>query len=309
MKDWYEADSTWEPWAKDREQYAKAFVVEGRFHSGVHEDVVKDFRIATHIMASAWYHYPMYDEALRKLLGTIEMAIKLRAKELGIRVTKRTRLQELIDKLFPVDKGEQFNAQLHRLRDIRNRYAHPEHYSFGAIAIQPIMVPLVNTLNRVFLSDDQTAANQTYLKTMRDRVAELAASAFVLTWQGHHYVIKEAVLLDAHQINDKWVSLWAIYPVLDDAAEALTVDNCPTPIMVGLEDAAIIQGILVAMEQGTEKLVYLVPLSDSSYLNKVEEHIKAWESIDTMEKEMMDMVQRQVVWSKLNEFQYQHFWV
>lgn len=309
MKDWYEADSTWGVWVKDREQYAKAFVREGRFHSGVHEDVVKDFRIATHIMASAWYHYPMYDEALRKLLGTTEMAIKLRAKELGIRVTKRTRLQELIDKLFPADKGEQFNARLHTLRDIRNTYAHPEHYKFGGIAIHSIMVPLVNTLNRVFLSNDQIAANQAYLKTMKDKVAELVAPAFVLTWQEHNYVVKEVVLLDAHQVDGKWVSFWAIYPVLDNAAEVLSVDDCPTPIMVGLEDAAIVQETLVAMELGTEQLVYLVPLSDSTYLSKVEEHINAWESLDTINKEMIDLVQKQVVWSKLDEFQYQHFWV
>lgn len=309
MKDWYKADSTWGVWVKDREQYAKVFVREGRFHNGVHEDVVKDFRIATHIMASAWYHYPMYDEALRKLLGTIEMAIKLRAKELGIRVTKRTRLQELIDRLFPADRGEQFNAQLHALRDIRNTYAHPEHYKFGGITINGIMVPLVNTLNRVFLPIDQITANQTYLKAMKDKLAELVAPAFVLTWHEHNYVVKEAVLLDAHQVNSKWVSFWAIYPVLDNAAEVLSVNDCPTPIMVSLEDAAIIQGTLVATELGTEQLVYLVPLPDSSYLNKVEEHVKAWESLDVMKKEMMDMAQKHVVWSKLNEFQYQHFWV
>lgn len=307
MKNWYEPDSTWKLWVESQEEYAEKFVYEGRFHSGVHKDVVKDFRIASQIMAGAWYHYPMYDEAIRKLLITIEMAVMLRAEEVDIDVPERAHLETVIKKLFPKSR-EQFSAQLHQLRKIRNRYAHPKHHSFGAIALRPIIIVLVNALNRIFLTDDQAAADLEHVKTMRDKLAQLTAPAYVLTWREKQYVIKQAALLDARQVEGRWISFWTFYPILQNPKETLTLDNCPLPIMAGLVDAVIAQESFVAKEISTDLPVRLEPLVGSFYLSKVEEHVQAWASLDTEEQGMIDVVQRDVVWDELNEFQYQYFW-
>jgi hypothetical protein len=307
VKDWYEHDSTWNVWVKNREEYVEKFVHEGRFHSGVHEDVVKDFRIATHIMAGAWYHYPMYDEAIRKLLITVEMAVMLRANEVGIDVPERAHLETVIKKLFPKSR-ELFSDQLHRLRKIRNRYAHPKHHSFGAIALRPIIPVLINALNRIFLTDDQAAADLEYVKVMRDKLAQLTAPACVLTWREQQILVKQVALLDARQVEGKWISFWTFYPILQNPKETLTLDNCPLPIMAGLVDAVINQESFEAKELSANLPVHMEPLIHPFYLSKVEEHVQAWASLDEKEQGMINVVQRDVVWNELNEFQYQNFW-
>lgn len=47
----------------------------------VPEDIVKDYEIVEYIMAYTYYYYPMFEEALRKLLTMYEMALKLKYKE------------------------------------------------------------------------------------------------------------------------------------------------------------------------------------------------------------------------------------
>jgi len=301
-------DTTWQLWTTDRADYLQKFVYQGRFHAGVHEDVVKDYRIAEHIMAQAWYYYPMYDEALRKLLGTTEMAIKLRAKEVGIRVTKRTRLQELIDSLFPLDKGAQFNAHLHRLRSIRNRYAYPEHYSFGAITIQHIIVPLVNTLNRVFLPLETIEANKEYVEAITDQVISLNTSACILEWNGGRYLIREAVPRDAHKVDGNWVSCWIFHPVFNNAAGSFSKGKYPPPIVLSLVNAEVTEAALIATDVVTQQPVQLVPTVNILDLTKLAEHNKAWEQASEEEQMVFRMAQGGSVSDAFHEAQYRSFW-
>ena len=177
-------------------------------------------------MASAWYHYPMYDEALRKLLGTFEMAIKLRSKASGIQLTKYTNLQGLINKLFPVEKVKQLNAQLHFIRRIRNQYAHPTHHYFGAIAIRPLIISLINALNQLFLPEESMIANQAQVATLAKIIVTLQASVLIVEREQKRYLIREAIPLNAHVINKKVLSLWVFYPILNNISESILEGKC-----------------------------------------------------------------------------------
>lgn len=103
---WYQPDPRWSALGLvTRESYVAHMVEPGAFHADVHEDVVKSYSTAAHLMALAWYHYPMYDEALKKLTGIMEMAVKLRCHQKGITLTvgvnkpRNKPLVQLIDEL------------------------------------------------------------------------------------------------------------------------------------------------------------------------------------------------------------------
>ena len=106
MRNYYLPDSRWA--VSSRQVYEDRFVVKGKFHNLVPDDIIKEFEIAERLMAYSYYCYPMYDEAFKKLLGMTEMAVKLRCKQFGIsleykdrngKVRQRT-LSYLIDQLL-----------------------------------------------------------------------------------------------------------------------------------------------------------------------------------------------------------------
>lgn len=155
--DWYSPDSRWPALGfATREAYAASLVITADFHAGVPVDIVEAYNTAAHLMALAWYHYPLYDEAIRKLTGMVEMGVKLRCQHLGIATTvgvttARPRpLAELIEVLCRAPEAAALKAQLHRARSLRNSQAHPEHQSFGGIAMSVAVVPLVQLLNDLF---------------------------------------------------------------------------------------------------------------------------------------------------------------
>lgn len=82
---YFKPDKTWQSWGwQTYEDYQEKMVIPGRFHDGVPEDIKEDYKTVEYLMAHAFYHYRMYDDALNHLLGTFEMAVKFRAKELEI---------------------------------------------------------------------------------------------------------------------------------------------------------------------------------------------------------------------------------
>jgi hypothetical protein len=54
MEKWYEADERWSIFGvKNRAEYVQHYVLEGRFHDDVPEDLVKAYQTAEHLMAHA----------------------------------------------------------------------------------------------------------------------------------------------------------------------------------------------------------------------------------------------------------------
>ena len=142
MKDPYAPDPQWTLQGfTSREMYARQCVYFFDFPTHVHNDIVKSYQTVVHLMAHAWYHYPMYDEALKKLLGMVEMAVKLRCQEVGILLARpgkngkevHKNLDKLIDELCSSPQDAWLKNQLHRAREVRNIFAHPAHHSHGGI--------------------------------------------------------------------------------------------------------------------------------------------------------------------------------
>jgi hypothetical protein len=145
----------------DFESYAEKFVVKGRFHKDVPPEVVEGYAIAEHIMAHAYYHYPAMDEALVKLLRVLEMAVKMRCKELGITLeildnkgkTRKKVLNALINELAAKEAAKPTKSTLIWLKDVRNYLMHPSEPSlFGSVALGHIRQCVI-MLNALFLPD------------------------------------------------------------------------------------------------------------------------------------------------------------
>lgn len=141
------------------DEFVKAYLVKGDFGPKVPEDIVHGFKTAEYLMAHSYYHWPMYDEAFRKVLGIHEMAVKFRCKELGIEVLKPGRdgkkdqakpLGTLHDELIKRLKLDLFRYTFDSILAFRNEKAHPEKHAFGGTFHKIHIEMIVKFINLIF---------------------------------------------------------------------------------------------------------------------------------------------------------------
>jgi hypothetical protein len=159
LKSYHCTDDRWPIFGcKNYDTFLEQNLVKGLFHSAVPEDVKKDYETIEYLIAHAWYHYPMYDGAVNKMLRTVEMAVSLKAKALNIpteTVDKKGRSKkiELVHLIRSIrDKGEDNKTKLFLdyLREMRNYFMHPEQHAFAGPVHREKMVLGINVINILF---------------------------------------------------------------------------------------------------------------------------------------------------------------
>src|SRR5690554_2604864 len=97
--EYFEPDSRWKLYQVfSLEEYVEKFVVKCKFHKDVPADIQDAWQTVEYLLAHAYYHWPMYDEGFKKALLIVEMAVKLRAKELDIPLkNQNNRDKRLVD--------------------------------------------------------------------------------------------------------------------------------------------------------------------------------------------------------------------
>ena len=77
--EYHKPDDTWAALGyNDYDYYVNKCVIKGLFHPVVPKDIVDSYKVAEYMMAFAYYHYPMYDEAAAKIMLIIEYTISRR---------------------------------------------------------------------------------------------------------------------------------------------------------------------------------------------------------------------------------------
>ncbi|MCR9015723.1 hypothetical protein [Aquiflexum gelatinilyticum] len=138
-------------------------VVKGVFDDTVPKEIIGDFKTIEYLQVYAYYHWPMMDEALSKGLRLLEMAIKLKAKELKIPLQnsgekpKDKNFNQLTNEVCAEEPLIQLKETIHHLRNIRNILTHTDSNDFvggtGDIVKRNLM-RLVNLINDLFLAPE-----------------------------------------------------------------------------------------------------------------------------------------------------------
>lgn len=139
------------------DDFVKAYLVKGEFGPKVPNDIKECYKTAEYLMAHAFYHWPMYDEACWKVLAIYEMAIQFRCKELGIELKTakgwRKSLDALQKELIQVLQLEQFQYTFDWIRKLRNEKSHPNNHSFGGTLYKMHIEMTVKFINMIFETD------------------------------------------------------------------------------------------------------------------------------------------------------------
>lgn len=250
---YHEPDAIWEVFdLPDFGAYVEKFVVRGRFHSGVPEDVVKGYTVAEHIMALAYYYYPMYEEALVKLLRTLELGVRLRCAQLGIATTftdnkgkkQGKNLGALIDQLAAKEPSKSIKETLDGLRELRNIFMHPtENMLLGSTAIHAIRQTLVQ-LNALFLPEQFFSDAKKELDGMQSAWRPFERGLFILDQGGYQVVINESQVVEAYRDGSAWVYLVCFKPIFKEIKKCLEQGYQAHPVLLVLREVTVEPGMM-----------------------------------------------------------------
>lgn len=288
---YYQPDPIWGIFnVNSHQEYIHKFVVKGRFHSNVHEDVVKSYSVVEHIMALSYYHYPMYDVALQKLLGIYEMAVKLRCKQVGVNLskgdtnetskTKRKNLHTLIEELIKSNLTPEFTGVLLNLKELRNVLAHPEDDSLmGSLCLSAI-IPLVNILNQIYLPQSHHVENFEEFKKAKEKFNFLQNKPFVLEHKQKRILVYNPKLMDTFKVGNDWIRAVSFQPVLLNTKKMLSDHTIPNGIIRFFKEVQIIHSGIRAVDMELTEEILIEKTFNAENLDKLETHLSELNELD-----------------------------
>jgi hypothetical protein len=187
----------------DFESYCREFVIRGRFHKSVPQVIIEEYLLAEYMMAHAYYHPPLYDEAYSKMLRIVEKAVKLRCTQLGLKTNKI--LAALIDDITIKEPTKGLKDLLHKLRMDRNAYMHASIESDQGGLLRARMRRCVVMLNVLFMDEQYFLKTHEHKLQMMDIMEPFKEGVFAVSLLDHN-VLAEAILLTAVDHTGKgWV--------------------------------------------------------------------------------------------------------
>ncbi|MFC0878036.1 hypothetical protein ACE01N_15675 [Saccharicrinis sp. FJH2] len=286
-------DIRWELYRiESLEEYIEQFVVKGRFHANVPDDIQEAWQTVEYILAHAYYHWPMYDEGFQKALLIIEMAVKLKAKELDMSLkTKPSKKGKIFDKKLSVLINEVFTEEhfqflkkdIDRARRIRNHQVHSESNTFSGVVGNKTgnLMLAVNVLNDIFKNNEEQIALYTESVKIADTIRFLNQSLLVLEYD------KSSILVD--NIFDFKVINTNLYlfvnPVRNNISEILSNHYDIKPEVICLTEYKLKTGeINGVLSEGNKVRIYKTDKQENKaihkkYLSKIDSRSKGeWEA-------------------------------
>jgi hypothetical protein len=246
-QEFLQADRRWTVWGcQSHEQYLEKYFLPGKFHSAVPEKVKEAYHTVERLIAYSYFYYPMTEEAGSKVSRIFEMAVRIRAQELGIatdKITKAGKIQPenlsvLIDNLRKYPESDQeWGEEWVDFKSLRNLYAHPGGPNYGGAVNLMAIVPMINIINSIFITTDWFKATRERVKALQDRAEFYSKGLYVLGLNGNRLLLTRAVPVMVSL--DEKRSLWFLEPVGLKFPQNMDEYFAFNPIMIKLSDVVI----------------------------------------------------------------------
>lgn len=285
-------DSTWRIFnINSQEDFVRKFVVKGNFHEKVHSDVLKSYQVVEHALAISYFHYPLYDLAIDKLLRIFEMAVNLRCADLGIekyyfnkKKKKKTKtLNELIDELIHIGMIDDFRNILHNIRKIRNHSSHQENHTLiGTIAGQ-IIYPILNLINLIFTDKGIHIENQSQFERIKAKILLHRNALFKLGHEGQIILAYDIDMHDCFKKENEWIYIFSFMPVVTDAEKRIKNHQPPDRIMQFIQNVNIDDLSIQGFDLVQGKAVHIEKTDKVENMDKMQVQLKILKEADDID--------------------------
>ncbi len=268
--EYHEPAGQWEAYGmNDFSSYCAKSVVKGLFHPLVPTDVVEAFQVAEYMMAHAYYHYPLYDEAFSKMLRILEMAVRIRCKAIGIDVTTtrlvkskknpKEKIPEVVDKTYNIlinelsekEPRKEIREGLHWLRETRNSYMHTDHHGYMGSMTRDLIKVGVTLLNKIFISEQTLVSYKNHLTTLQERLLQFNQLPSIFIGRG--YLVEGVEVKDVILLDGIWLYFVIIHPITINIAKQIERHEVVPPETFIIDKFSLDDENLTMREMGTGK--------------------------------------------------------
>ena len=304
-------DSRWSVWnCNTFKDFDKKFIIKGKFHKNVPEDIRNSYEIVERMMAYSYYYYQLYDEAISKVTRIFEMSVKLRIKLLNDEfvlnkkiTTLDSAIRELAKAIYPNLKEELLKA-----KKLRNYFAHPENYSFGlASAAQGIFEQYINMINKIFKDREFFDETDSDYSELLEKSQHFSSGLYVLQ-SSKNYLIGNAIPFRLINYHGEDISLWGCTPVFNKFPQDLISYNTYNPFIFILNNLEISENSITGNDVHTGNTIRFMKSSDERNLIKLKNFSRLYESAA---KEVRDfhINHTQMFFAKeMIKFEYDYYW-
>ena len=315
---YYQPDPIWKVHnVNSKEDFIDKYVVKGNFHNDVHEDVVKSYSVAEHILALSYYHYPMYDVALNKLLGIFEMAIKLRCEQVGIELytvnskgsESKKPLSKLISQLLETNLIDEFENVLDNTRSLRNFSAHPEkHFYFGSLC-QPVLITLVNLLNNLYLPKNHHLASREVFEKTKNELEIFELNLFIIENEKQRVLVYKPQVLETFKLGNDWVNAVSFQPVFNNTKEMLSQQIVPNGVVRFLSAIIVDEKGISANDADSNQPILIERTTDDRNTTIFKKHLDDLSELESMDLFSFESSMKSFCNQKTENFIHQKCWI
>ncbi len=304
---------------KSRDQYVKQFVLHGNYHALVPEMMKKAHNTAEYLMAHAYYYWPMYDEALKKMTLIYEIAIKQKAKALEIDLRQQKgrsnprdkSLNQLIDDIHKQEPNRQILDSLLRGKNLRNMFAHPTHDSWmgGIQASRDNIVYYINIINTLFRDYALFEKHPDQLEIIKSLQNAIESGLYRLSIGNTKLLVHRVLSWELYPSKSDPFLFTAFQMVTTDTYQTISDGFVSDPIIIGLKNTKFSDESLLGVSLDNGEPVILEPTDHPKNLEIKQAYLSDLEKLDQDKfKRMGDVIAQQNAGWAIERMKYQYLW-
>jgi hypothetical protein len=278
----YKPDSLWEVYnINSKEEFCKKINLSPKFHKDVPEDIVNEFKTVQYLIVLSYHHAGFLDEAVTKALVAIEIAIKLKAKELQIPLEYQTKknskprsklLFKLIEEVLTKINLLFLKPDFDRARNIRNSRVHKGSHTFMGVVGYPIhnIRLFINLINQIFQEENQVKIINNKNKLISEFSEKYKEKPMVLEFNKTRILINNILSFKYIKFKDTELLMLLIEPVLTNTYKLLTENPSRKPLLITIKDFIVTGETVQGIDQNEKMVsVHLTSENDNMEVHKL----------------------------------------
>ncbi len=303
----------------DFETYQNRYVVKGLFHPYVPIDVSEAFKSVEFMMAYAFYYYPLYDEAASKVLRIIEMAVKLRCKQLNIpleesrlqkgkQIIAKKRLGKLMKELSLTEPEKRLDWQFETSRSLRNSIMHPERHSYSGATSKGFIERSVILFNRLFLPKNNFGELNNLITKIESQISHINPGPLVLEYNENRYLIEKILIGAVVVVDSEEFYCLSCFPVVINIEEQLRQHRYSHLFNFTIQKIEIANETLSGIVLGSGKILKILSTTNAQDILLFKQFLTNRDKGSESDKRIYDFYYKNELAERINEFWYNWMW-
>ncbi|SEB02028.1 hypothetical protein SAMN05443667_11594 [Flavobacterium gillisiae] len=251
-------DNIWKSFdVKSETDFIEKFVLKGKFHCLVPEEIVDDYKLVERLLFYSYFHYALLDEAFSKSTRIFEASVTLKLEVVGLK--KKEGFESLHSKLNRLEKycSKHLHQQWLDAKEWRNRFAHREAGVLMGVTLINALKHNLNMINSLFLEVTTIHEKENQHKILLQQSEHLLNGLFILDDGNKKILICSARPYTTGIMQNLGKSLWVFIPITGNK-EIKESKDLPNALILTLEDLHFNKNGLSAIDSSTKQSISLI---------------------------------------------------